>query len=72
VLLVDSVFFDVQVSQWELQRLSVVLLLESVLPCQCLLYNSGRPLHVARFDLRRKQMIQEIRYFTKVNTELFT
>lgn len=61
-----SLTVPLKVSQWELQRLSVVLMLESMLPCQCLMYNSGRPMHVARFDLRRKQMIQEVRYFTKV------
>ncbi|KAK7487388.1 hypothetical protein BaRGS_00021350 [Batillaria attramentaria] len=63
-----SLVSENKLSQWELQRLSVVLLLESMLPCECLSYNSGRHMYVARYDLKRKQMIQEGRFFTKVTS----
>ncbi|XP_076436173.1 transient receptor potential cation channel subfamily V member 6-like [Babylonia areolata] len=63
-----SLVSENKVSQWELQRLSVVLLMESMLPWRRLLYNSGWPMHVATFDLSRKEMLQEIRYFTKVTS----
>ncbi|KAL8609584.1 hypothetical protein ACOMHN_023720 [Nucella lapillus] len=60
-----SLVSENKVSQWELQRLSVVLLLESMLPCDRFLYNSGRAMHVAAYDLQRKELVQETRFFTK-------
>lgn len=61
-----SLVSENKISQWELQRLSVVLLLESMLPLERLAYNSGHEKSVIRYDLHRKQRIQEIRFFMKV------
>nr|KAG5710103.1 hypothetical protein BaRGS_030179 [Batillaria attramentaria] len=46
-----------RVRQWELQRLSVVLMLESMMPFGWRNFNCGKMEQVARYDLRSRQAI---------------
>ncbi|XP_005105718.2 uncharacterized protein LOC101846237 [Aplysia californica] len=54
-------------SQWELQTLSVVLLLESLLP-SCCRHCPGEPKKVLRYDIKKKKKVEDQRYFRSVTS----
>lgn len=58
-----SLVADNKDSQWQLQRLSIILLMESMLPSQRFTLNCGKHNYVARYDLQQERMIQEVRFF---------
>ena len=57
---------SLQVRQWELQRLSVVLFMEASFPCVKFKHNSGEIKGTVMYDLKRKTTKKEDRYFIKV------
>lgn len=61
-----KIHISLQVRQWELQKLSVVLFMEASFPCVNFKHNSGEKKETVMFDLNGEKTTEKDRYFIKV------